>query len=193
MKNFGFLMILLIALLMQSCLPTQQTTTTKYTPEPPKPKVVNLALIKDAPSNVFLDLDYGVRISVNDERATENILKKYDASTTTKPNLNVEPDVNSFVSESMRQYMRTMGFKLDANVSTDYMMQVTITEFNVSYLSGLGWSGMVKMNVEVYDHNRKLVYPNVPISGRANKSGALHQLPLTQLTSKHWKTSTGIE
>ena len=172
MKNFGFLMILLIALLMQSCLPTQQTTTTKYTPEPPKPKVVNLALIKDAPSNVFLDLDYGVRISVNDERATENILKKYDASTTTKPNLNVEPDVNSFVSESMRQYMRTMGFKLDANVSTDYMMQVTITEFNVSYLSGLGWSGMVKMNVEVYDHNRKLVYPNVPISGRANKSGS---------------------
>ncbi len=172
MNKFGFLMFLLIALLMQSCLPTQQTTTTTYTPEPPKPKVVNLALIKDAPSNVFLDLDYGVRISVNDERATENILKKYDASTTSKPNLNVEPDVNSFVSESMRQYMRTMGFKLDANVSTDYMMQVTITEFNVSYLSGLGWSGMVKMNVEVYDHNRKLVYPNVPISGRANKSGS---------------------
>ena len=67
--------------------------------------------------------------------------------------------------------MRTMGFNLDADVSTDYMMQVSITDFNISYLSGTGWSGTVKLNVEVYDQNRNLVYPNVPFIGRANKTG----------------------
>ena len=170
MKKLLIGLVAVAAILMQSCMPTQSVSQTTYTP--PQPKVVNLALVKDAPSNRFVNLDYGIRLNVKDDRANYNILKKYDASTTSTPKVNVDPDVNSFVSESMRRYMRTMGFNLDADVSTDYMMQVTITEFNISYLSGMGWSGTVKMDVEVYDQNRKLVYPNVSVTGRANKSGS---------------------
>ena len=170
MKKLLIGLVAVAAILMQSCMSTQSVSQTTYTP--PQPKVVNLALVKDAPSNRFVNLDYGIRLNVKDDRANYNILKKYDASTTSTPKVNVDPDVNSFVSESMRRYMRTMGFNLDADVSTDYMMQVTITEFNISYLSGMGWSGTVKMDVEVYDQNRKLVYPNVSVTGRANKSGS---------------------
>jgi len=73
-----------------------------------------------------------------------------------------------FVSESVRRYMRTMGFNLDADVSTDYMLMLAICEFNLSFLSGIGWSGTVQLNVEVYDQNRKLVYPSVVAVGRAS-------------------------
>ena len=170
MKKLLIGLVAIAAVLMQSCMSTQSVSQTTYIP--PQPKVVNLALVKDAQSNRFINLDYGIRLNVKDDRANYNILKKYDASTTSTPKVNVDPDVNSFVSESMRRYMRTMGFNLDADVSTDYMMQVTITEFNISYLSGMGWSGTVKMDVEVYDQNRKLVYPNVSVTGRANKSGS---------------------
>ena len=161
------LLISVVCCLMSACSNSKPTTKL-----PPQPKEINLALIKDAPTNRLVKMDYGIRLNVRDNRANYNILKKYDASATSTPRVNVYPDVESFVSESMRRYMRTMGFNLDADVSTDYMMQVAITEFNISYLSGTGWSGTVKMDVEVYDQNRKLVYPNVPISGRANRSGS---------------------
>ena len=170
MKKVYLVLMGVAAILMQSCSTSKQAQ--KTTNVPPQPKVVNLALIRDAESNKYLDLDYGIRLNVKDNRANSNILKKYDASTTSKPALTVDPDVESFVEESMRQYMRTMGFKLNADISTDYLMQVTITEYNVSFLSGTGWSGMVKMDVEVYDQNRKLVYPNVAVTGRASKSGS---------------------
>jgi len=145
-------------------------------------KVVNLALVKDAPSNRYIGLDYGIRTNIKDDRPNENILNKYDASTTSKPKVNVNPDVSSFVEESIRRYMRTMGFNLDADVSTDYMMQVTITDFNINYLSGIGWSGTVKLDIAVYDHNRNLVYPNVPASGRANKAGSSTDWALASAT-----------
>ena len=177
MKKLYIIVLLLAACLAQSCGTEEEIVT--YTP--PKPKQINLELIKDAPANKYINLDYGIRLNVRDERATTNILKKYDASTTSVPKIGVEPEVQEFVSESMRRYMRTMGFKLDADVSTDYMLQVEISEFNISYLSGAGWSGTVKLDVEVYDHDRKIVYPSVTASGRANKSGSSEDLILASL------------
>jgi len=64
-----------------------------------------------------------------------------------------------------------MGFNLDADVATDYMLTLSIREFNLSYLSGIGWSGTVQLNVEVHDQNRKLVYPSVVAVGRASLGG----------------------
>ena len=174
MKKIFTVIMLLAACFLQSCGSEEELVT--YTP--PKPKQINLELIKDAQANKYINLDYGIRMNVRDERATTNILKKYDASTTSVPKIGVEPEVQEFVLESMRRYMRTMGFKLDADVSTDYMLQVSISEFNVSYLSGAGWAGTVKLDVEVYDHNRKMVYPSVTASGRANKSGSSQDLTL---------------
>ena len=165
---FKLLVIGVVCVLVQSCKSSQSATQTSVLSQT---KEINLALIKDAPVNRFTKMDYGIRLNVKDNRANYNILRKYDASATSTPRVTVNPDVESFVSESMRRYMRTMGFNLDADVSTDYMMQVSITDFNISYLSGTGWSGTVKLNVEVYDQNRNLVYPNVPFTGRANKMG----------------------
>lgn len=138
----------------------------------PAPKQINLALIEEPQRNRYVELDYGIRLSVRDSRANSRVLQKYDASATYIPKVAVNPEIVSFVSESTRRYMRTMGFNLDADVATDYMLTLYIGEFNVSYLSGIGWAGTVQFNIEVHDQERKLVYPNVVVVGRANVAGS---------------------
>ena len=145
---------------------------TKYIPAAPQPKVVNLALVKDAQPNKYVNLDYGIRLNVTDSRADQRLLTKYDASVTSMPSVTVNPAVRSCVSESTRRYMRTMGFNLDADVATDYMMNLYIKDFNLGYLSGIGWSATVMLEVCVYDANRQLVYPRVVATGRASMQGS---------------------
>uniref|UniRef100_UPI004055B41B hypothetical protein n=1 Tax=Alistipes sp. TaxID=1872444 RepID=UPI004055B41B len=141
---------------------------------PPAPKVINLALVREAQANKFLNLDYGIRLSVKDARANTRVLQKYDASVTSIPQVNVIPDVQAFVNESTRRYMRTLGFNLDADIATDYMMTVTLKEYNVSYLSGIGWAAAVELGIEVHDNHRQLVYPNVSAVGRYNMQGSAY-------------------
>lgn len=165
------LLVLSAALLLASCSSMQQPTRTipTYTP------TINLALVNEAQANKFVNLDYGIKVNINDGRAYDKasrIVYKHDNYLTTTPSVNVYPDVMSFVNESMKRYMRTMGFNLDADIATDYMLAVSLKEFNVNYLSGIGWSGIVNMEIEVYDNNRQLVYPNVSIVGRSNRPGS---------------------
>ena len=120
---------------------------------PVSPKMVNLALVSVPQTNKYVNLEYGIRLNVKDGRENPKILQKYDASPIYVPSVSSDPEIKSFVSESMRRYMRTMGFNLDADVSTDYMMQVRIDNYVVNWLSGIGWSATVKMSIEVYDNN----------------------------------------
>ena len=80
----------------------------------------------------------------------------------------------------MRRYMRVMGFNMDADVATDYLMQVTIKEFHTDWLSGIGWQGTVIMDVKVFDHNRSIVYPTTEVAGRASVYGSASSLSLAQ-------------
>lgn len=139
---------------------------------PARPTVINLALTSDPQANRFVELDYGIRLNVQDGRTGEKLLKKHDGYVTSTPTVGTNPEIIDFVNESTRRYMRTMGFNLDSDVATDYMLNMTVKEFNLSFLSGIGWSGNVQLNIEVYDHNRKLVYPSVVCVGRANIAGS---------------------
>lgn len=149
-------------------------TSVKPTVAPPAPKVINLALVEDAQQNKYLNMDYGIRLNIDDARSTTRLISKYDVSAISIPNVTVNPEVKSFVSESMRRYMRTMGFNMDADIATDYMMNVAIKDYNLGYLSGIGWSATVSLEVKVYDADRKLVYPNVQAIGRANNRGSAY-------------------
>lgn len=156
---------LIASLFIISCGSSKPVVST-----PPQPKVINLALTTDAHANRYVNLDYGIRLNFQDSRPMSRLLKKHDNYTTTLPQVTVNPEIKSFVNESVRRYMRTMGFNLDSDVSTDYIMTVNIREYNLSYLSGIGWSGNVQLNVQVNDHNNQVVYPNVTAVGRANIS-----------------------
>lgn len=138
----------------------------------PAVRTFNLALVSTPQTDKYANLDYGIRLNVQEVRANKRIIQVYDASATTVPAAQTNPAIASFVPESMRRYMRTMGFNLDADVATDYLMQVNIKEFHVDYLYGAGWQGTVIMELKVSDHNRTLVYPSVEVSGRANVNAA---------------------
>lgn len=168
MKNFvKFLSIIMIFAACGSCVSTKTTST-------PVPKVVNLALIGDVQQDKYLNMDYGIRLNVDDARSSTQLINKYDVSAISIPQVTVNPGVRSFVSESMRRYMRTMGFNMDADIATDYMMSATIKDFNLGYLSGIGWAASVSLEIKVYDADRKLVYPNTLAVGRASNTGSAY-------------------
>lgn len=158
------LFFLLLAMSFTSCRVFRSTPA-------PAPKNINLALTETMEANKYVNLDYGIRLSIQDGRSIPNVLRKYDASLTYVPQVTVTPQVMSFVQESTRRYMRTLGFKMDADIATDYMMTLTLKELNLSFLSGVGWSATVQFGVEVYDKDRQLVYPNVTAIGRYSRSG----------------------
>ena len=146
----------------------------KQVAQAPQPQVrtFNLALISQPQADKYANLEYGIRLNVQDLRANQRIIQIYDASPTSIPAAKTNPFVSAFVPESVRRYMRTMGFNLDADVATDYLMQLDIKEFHVDYLSGIGWNGTVIMDLKVYDHNRTIVYPTVEVTGRAAVNGS---------------------
>ncbi len=165
MRKFTTILIILALIFSVSC------GRSKVRRDAKQPRMISLELVKDAPANKYVNLDYGIRLNIQDARGDKRMIQIYDASYSA--DYRVDPEVKDFVEESLRQYARTMGFALEADVSTDYMLQVFIKEFHVDYLSGKGWTGTVTLDVEIYDHDRKIVYPRTSAKGRfSDSSGA---------------------
>ena len=117
---------------------TSCSSMRKATPAPqPQVQTINLALVENPQADKYANLEYGIRLNVQDGRSDKRLIQVYDAAATSKPTVNVNPGIGSFVPESMRRYMRTMGFNMDAYVATDYLMQITIKEFHTDWLSGI--------------------------------------------------------
>lgn len=166
MKKSIFIATVIACVLgMTSCASKKQVAQ-------PQVRTFNLALVSQPQADKYANLEYGIRLNVQDVRANKRVIHVYDASATSIPAAQTNPSIGSFVPESVRRYMRTMGFNLDADVATDYLMQLDIKEFHVDYLSGIGWNGTVIMDLKVQDHNRTLVYPTVEVTGRANVNGS---------------------
>ena len=156
---------------------------------------IPLELKKLPSSNQYINLDYGIRLNVLDKRAYTAILNRYDAAPNMpKLNLSTYPDVKAFVSESCKQYMQTMGFVLDADINTDYMMEIDITQFQVSLLSGMGWIGTVSLDIQIFDENRVQVYPRTTVTGRStsNSKNISNDLARTFNNAMSMKTDTKL-
>lgn len=159
MKKIIILLIPLLLFISCGTTKVQKTQIHSFT--------IPLSLSKLPQSNIYINLDYGIRLNVLDKRVDNNILNKYEVNLEIpKPNTSSYPEVKSFVSESIKDYMKTMGFALDYDINTDYMLQVEITQFQLSYLSGMGWMGTVCFDIQIFDENRNQVYPRTNITGR---------------------------
>ena len=176
MKTKTFFVLAATALLVTSCSAFRKAPA----PAQPQTQTINLALVELPQADKYANLEYGIRLNVQDDRSDKRLIQVYDATATSKPVVNVNPTIGSFVPESMRRYMRTMGLNMDADVATDYLMQVTIKEFHTDWLSGLGWNGTVIMDVKIFDHNRAVVYPTTEVAGRANIYGNANSVGLAQ-------------
>ncbi len=175
MRIRNYFTLIVVAALTCSCSTSKKTVQTERTVHS-----LNLALTANPQADKYANLEYGIRLNVQDSRANRELIQIYDAVAIGKPIVNAYPEVNSFVPEAMRRYMRTMGFNMDADVATDYMMQVTVKEFHTDWLSGIGWNGTVIMDVKIYDHNRSVVYPSAEVAGRASVYGDAKSASLAQ-------------
>jgi len=169
MKKISVLIIL--ALLFSTSCGSLQV----YDDDDESPETISLELVKEAPANKYVNLDYGIRLNIKDARGDKRMIQIYDASYLA--DYRVDPEVKDFVEESIRKYTRDMGFALEADVSTDYLLQIAIKEFHVDYLSGKGWTGTVILDVEIYDHDRKIVYPRTNATGRFSSKSAPNSFP----------------
>lgn len=165
-----------IAIATASCSSSRKAVA----PAQPQVQTINLALVENPQADKYANLEYGIRLNVQDGRSDKRLIQVYDAAATSKPTVNVNPGIGSFVPESMRRYMRTMGFNMDADVATDYLMQITIKEFHTDWLSGIGWNGTVIMDVKIFDHNRSIVYPTTEVAGRASVYGSAQSISYAQ-------------
>ena len=166
--------MVLVTLCVTSC------SAFRKAPAQPQVQTINRALVENPQADKYANLEYGIRLNVQDGRADKRLIQVYDAAATSKPTVNVNPGIGSFVPESMRRYMRTMGFNMDADVATDYLMQITIKEFHTDWLSGIGWNGTVIMDVKIFDHNRAIVYPTTEVAGRASVYGSAQSISYAQ-------------
>lgn len=176
MKTKSLISLMVVAILATSC------SAFRKAPAAPQQQrmTINLALTGNPVADKYANLEYGIRLNTQDSRADKQLIQVYDAAATSKPIVTVNPEVTSFVPESMRRYMRTMGFNMDADVATDYLMQVSIKEFHTDWLSGIGWNGTVIMDVKIYDHNRTVVYPTTEVAGRASVYGSAQSAAYAQ-------------
>lgn len=166
-----------IATIVGGCVSLPKTTTlpTNFT--------LTLKLTEAPPSNKYIGSDYGIRININDKRANTEILNRYDGGVnTSKPQISTYPDVKAFVSESLKKYMQTMGFDLDADINTDYLLDIEIAQYQISYLSGTGWIGTVCLDMQIFDESNKQVYPRTTITGRATATGSYTDMTIANLT-----------
>lgn len=169
-----FALMALVTIAVTSC------SSSKKVASNPQPQTINLALVEQPQADKYANLEYGIRLNIQDGRADKRLIQVYDAAATSKPVVNVNPGIGSFVPESMRRYMRTMGFNMDADVATDYLMQVTVKEFHTDWLSGIGWQGTVIMDIKIFDHNRAIVYPTTEVAGRASVYGSASSVSYAQ-------------
>lgn len=183
MKKSNSIIVIVLALIVSSCSSLLNVSTKApqlQEQEQPQEQIINLALVDNPKSDKYANLEYGIQLNVQDNRADKRLIQVYDAAAISRPLVKAYPEVSSFIPEGMRRYMRTMGFNLDADVATDYLMQVTIKEFHTDWLSGLGWNGTVIMDVKIFDHDRTIVYPATEVAGRASIYGGAQSMMLAQ-------------
>lgn len=176
MKTKTFIAVMAVVL-CASCSSSRRVVASAPAPQS---QTINLALVGQPHADKYANLEYGIRLNVQDGRGDKRMIQYYDATTTSKPVVNVNPNIGSFIPESMRHYMRIMGLNMDADVATDYLMQVTVKEFHTDWLSGIGWNGTVIMDIKIYDHNQNLVYPTTEVAGRASVYGSAQSISFAQ-------------
>ena len=111
MKTKTFFVLAAAAVMATSC-----SSFRKAAAPAPQPQTVNLSLVSLPQADKYANLEYGIRLNVEDGRADKRLIQVYDAAATSKPSVNVNPGIGSFIPESMRRYMRTMGLNMDADI-----------------------------------------------------------------------------
>lgn len=165
MKPTSFITLLVSIVVLTSCGVRRQTPTVQR----PAPINISYEVLRQPRVNAFINMDYGIRVQTYDTRNKKTIVSQYDANPIFSPEVNTYPTTMEFLRESITSYMKTLGFTINSDIETDYLMSVKLTEMNLSYISNIGWVSDITLNIDVVDNSHKMIYPNVVVKGRSNR------------------------
>ena len=96
MKINSSIVLVIVALLAISCSSSKKVVVSQ-----PEVQTINLALATNPQADKYVNLEYGIRLNVQDNRADKRLIQVYDASAVSKPIVNVNPEVTSFIPEGI--------------------------------------------------------------------------------------------
>ena len=106
---------------------------------------VRLALTGDITANLYSNYSPGIQLNIRSTiQNPDNIMNRYDANPIYAPVLTPIPDIENFASNSIKNYMETLGFIINKS-TTSPVLNILIQQYEINYLSGNGWTGTVKM------------------------------------------------
>lgn len=172
-NSIKFLFLVVFAIVFSFSLDAKKPKQTEIMP----PSVL-LRMSEEGQRARFVNLEKGIRINVKDNRSGTGLIKSFDVNPiyssiqhTAQANTAASrQEIVNFVDETMRSYMRRLGFKINSDLENDYIMDVTISEFSCGYYTGLGWSATVRLGIEVYNNENQLVYPYAECVGKSNSN-----------------------
>jgi len=105
---------------------------------------INLALTGDITADQFNNYKAVININVKiNFQQPDNIMNRYDANPIFSPVLKPNPGIETFVKRSLNDYLERVGFVINP---AGLLLTATIEQFEINYLSGMGWTGSVKIN-----------------------------------------------
>jgi hypothetical protein len=130
--------------------------------------VINLSLTGDTEAGKFRNYNATIQISVRLNIHPENIMNRYDANPVFSPILTPNPALESFVSNSLGDWVSRLGFAIN---NSGLVLYVTILQFEINYLSGNGWTGTSKLTFKLLGSNQEELF-NQTTTGYSKKLGS---------------------
>ncbi len=133
----------------------------------PKGLVMKLESTIDPVVGMYANLDYGVRVVVNDKRDDLCVYKIFKGfgKIVDDTNVLINPDVKTSVYNDITSQMQAMGFKLNADSATDHTLTINVVNVKITDFPILNrYVAEVEMEVMLQNAAQQYVYPKVKIA-----------------------------
>lgn len=108
---------------------------------------IKLALTGDIQSNQYSNYNTGVSLSVRvNVKKANDIMNRDDANPVFSTVLTPNPDLETFVTRSISEYLERIGIKISASGK---VLHVIVQQFEINYLSGNGWTGTARLTFKL--------------------------------------------
>ncbi len=133
----------------------------------PKGLIVRLESTASPVAGMYSNMDYGVRVVVNDQRVDKCVYKVFKSLVGVIDDnaVLISPDVKTAVQNDITRQMQTMGFKLNSDVATDYILTINVTKVKLTeYTVSKRYVAEFEMDVMMQNASHQYVYPKFKLS-----------------------------
>lgn len=167
MKAIKYILTIAAAMVMTSCGGLKGFQSTSYTIE-----LTSSASPTEHYNNLNRGLDLGVVSDVETNQIVDNSeLDPLIRAGVDKQNVSFTPSIKTFVEETMSNYIRRMGIRLNSDLASDYKLRVTVTNFKL-VRRNKETTATVVLRYTLSTNNNEVLFNNVARGRVISKSNA---------------------